>query len=172
MTKREKVIELRKKGKKYKEISSELKVSTADISKILKEEGMHYYKVSDDIYESVIRLAVMGYSSVEIAKEVGLAYGTVRNYLSKQKVSTCESRVNIVKKVLSLSETMSSSEIAEKLNLNADTVRRTRWRYGIDYDESYYRKKRAIEMSKSGLSIDEIANKLNVKYDTVVRYFK
>ncbi|QXO10347.1 hypothetical protein [Proteus phage vB_PmiM_ZX7] len=171
MTRREKVIELRKQGKKYREIQEELDVSQCSISKILKKAGLHIKK-SNDEYLEMLNMAMDGAPSAEIANKFNLAPVTVRGILSRHKVRIGDAKAKIREEIIRLSEKYSSTETADILGVRVSYVRNVRWKHGIKLNESYYRKIRAIEMMENGSSIDEIAEKLNLHYETVVRYYK
>lgn len=172
MTRREKVIELRKQGKKYKEISSELNISMTAISKILKQAGMHIKRTTKKDIEMIKTLALDGFSSREIGGRFNLAPTTIRSILSKNKTKIHDGLANTRDKIIEMVDDYSIQETADLLGLKWSYVQRVRWRNGIPADTARNRANKAIKLLESGLSIEDIAKEMNLKQETIMRYFK
>lgn len=172
MTRREKVIELRKQGKKYKEISSELNISMTAISKILKQAGMHIKRTTKKDIEVIKSLALDGFSSREIGDRFNLAPTTIRSILSKHKTKIHDGLANTRIKIIEMADDYSIQETADLLGLKWSYVQRVRWRDGIPADTAKNRVNKATKLLESGLSIEDIAKEMNLKQETIMRYFK
>lgn len=172
MSRREKVIELRKQGKKYREIQKELNISQTAISKILKSAGMHKHKTTKKDIDMIKSLALNGFSSSEIGIRFNLAPSTIRGILSKHKTKIHDGMANIRDKIIDMSDNYSIQETADILDLKWSYVQRVRWRDGIPANTAKNRINKATELLESGLSIDDIASKMNLKPQTIMRYFK
>lgn len=172
MTRREKVIELRKQGKKYKEISSELNISMTAISKILKKAGMHIKRTTKKDIEMIKTLALDGFSSREIGEKFNLAPTTIRSILSKHKTKIHDGLANTRDKIIEMADNYSIQETADLLGLKWSYVQRVRWRDGIPADTAKNRVNKATKLLESGLSIEDIAKEMNLKQETIMRYFK
>lgn len=172
MTRREKIIELRKQGKKYKEIQQELSVSMTYISRVLYSAGMHLKRTSRKDIDMIKALALEGFSSREIGEKFNLAPTTIRSILSKHKTKIHDGLANTRNKIIEMADNYSIQETADILNLKWSYVQRVRWREGIPADTAKNRINKATKLLESGLSIDEIAKEMNLNPQTITRYFK
>jgi len=104
---KEKIIELVKQGKTFKEIMSELGCSSSTISYFCKKEGIVSKnitkKTDNDVIDKINDLYESGLSCTQVAKELGVCKKTVLKYIKNirnRNLTEDELRKNKVKQVV------------------------------------------------------------------------
>lgn len=167
-----KIINLRKQGMTYNQIASELKISHPTIANVLEMNGMLKQQFYTPLMVAKIKqMASIGMTAKDIAINVGVSYTSLRTFMSRNKIRITRDNENM-RKVLELSETMSSEEIARKTGLKIEYIRSTRYKKGVSKSAASYRRERAARLLNEGKSVDEVAEIIGVLPITITRYIK
>lgn len=167
-----KIINLRKQGMTYNQIASELKISHPTIANVLEMNGMLKQQFYTPLMTAKIKqMASIGMTAKDIAINIGVSYTSLRTFMSRNKIRVNRNNENM-RKVLELSETMSSEEIARKTGLKIEYVRSTRYKKGVSKSAASYRRDRVSKLWKEGNSIEKIALKTGIKRYLVSRYLR
>ena len=181
----EKILNLKRQGKKQKEIAELLNVSNATISKRLSQMRLNGIKAEDTKErvsdEDILAFRLKGYKIEKIAKILGVSSSTI----SRRMVNMRKNGVNIPRsvaynndinsKILELKKQgKTQKEIAEQLNISISSVSsrlQTIKRDGIVIEapksESDTLNEKIITLREKGMGNNEIAEKLGLCLSTI-----
>lgn len=180
----EKVLLLLKHRISISDICEDLNITTKKVMTIINKNLDKIY--SKDYYtgkktncksnifkEEILKLAKNNIATIEISKNLGLSYNTVKMVLDNnnheiiRKKSNSKS-VQFTSKIMKLiHENVSISKISKKLNLHTSTIKKIAKINGIDIDERTLKAKKErneliYKMLLSGEKYQIIADKMNV----------